>query len=402
MVGMEQLVEGRRLDAGDRLFLRDQAFAGELHRDAQRRLRGALAVARLEHPELAGLDREFHVLHVTVMLLENAVDAHELAIGLGHGAFHRGLVGARRDARGFRDVLRGADARHHVLALRVDEELAVELALAGGGIAGERHAGGGGLAHVAEDHGLHVHRRAPARRNGVQLAVLDGAVVHPGAEHGADGAPELLLRLLREGLAELLLDQRLVARKDRLPVRGRHVGVEGIALAVLVLVEDLLEMVVLDVEHHVGIHGDEAAVGIVGEALVARALGERLDGDVVEAEIEHRVHHAGHGGAGAGADGNQQRIGGIAEGAAGELADVGERLLDLAFELLRIGAAVVVVIGADFRGDGEARRHRQAQIGHLGQIRPLAAEQVLHPRLALGLTVPEGIDPLRHRSIPWL
>ena len=83
---MEQLVERRRLDAGDRLFLRDQAFAGELHRDAQRRLRGALAVAGLEHPELAGLDRELHVLHVTVMLLEHAVDAHELGIGLGHGA----------------------------------------------------------------------------------------------------------------------------------------------------------------------------------------------------------------------------------------------------------------------------------------------------------------------------
>ena len=86
---------------------------------------------------------------------------------------------------------------------------------------------------------------------------------------------------------------------------------------------------------------------------------------------------------------------GIAEGAAGELADLGERLLDLAFELRRIGLAVVVVIGADLGGDGEARRHRQAQIGHLGEVRPLAAEQVLHPRLALGLAVAEGIDPLR-------
>ena len=120
------------------------------------------------------------------------------AIGLGHRAFHRGLVGARRDARPLGDVLRRADAGHHVLALRVDEELAVELVLAGRGIAGEGDAGGGGLAHVAEHHGLHVDRRAPARRDGVQLAVLDGAGVHPGAEHGADGAPELLLRLLRE------------------------------------------------------------------------------------------------------------------------------------------------------------------------------------------------------------
>ena len=198
IIGMEQLVERGRLDAHDRPLPRDQAFACELHRDAQRRLRGALAVARLEHPELAGLDREFHVLHVTVMLFENAVDAHEFGIGLRHRAFHRGLVGARCDARALGDVLRRADARHHVLALRVDEKLAVELALAGRRIARERDAGGGGLAHVAEHHRLHVHRRAPARRNGVKLAVFDRAVVHPRAEHRADGAPELLLRILRE------------------------------------------------------------------------------------------------------------------------------------------------------------------------------------------------------------
>ena len=50
---MQQLVERAGLDARDGLLLRDQALARQLHRDAQRRLRGALAVAGLEHPELA-------------------------------------------------------------------------------------------------------------------------------------------------------------------------------------------------------------------------------------------------------------------------------------------------------------------------------------------------------------
>ena len=40
----------------------------------------------------------------------------------------------------FGDGLRRANAGHHVFALGVDEELAVELVLAGGGIAGEGHA----------------------------------------------------------------------------------------------------------------------------------------------------------------------------------------------------------------------------------------------------------------------
>ena len=52
-----------------------------------------------------------------------------------------------------------------------------------------------------------------------------------------------------------------------------------------------------EAEHHVGIHLNEAAIGVVGEAAVARAAGEPLDSLVVEAEIEHRIHHARHRGA---------------------------------------------------------------------------------------------------------
>ncbi len=37
----------------------------------------------------------------------------------------------------------------------------------------------------------------------VQAAIGDGARVHPAAEHRADRAPELLLRVLRERLAGL-------------------------------------------------------------------------------------------------------------------------------------------------------------------------------------------------------
>ena len=147
----------------------------------------------------------------------------------GHRAFHRRLVGAGSFARGLGDLLRRADAGDHVLALRVDQEFAVEPLLAGRRIAREGDAGRRVVAHVAEHHGLHVDRGAPAFRDVVQAAIGDGARVHPRAEHRADRAPQLLVRVLRERRALLLLDALLVARDQLDPVVGGQIGVERVA-----------------------------------------------------------------------------------------------------------------------------------------------------------------------------
>ncbi len=234
----------------------------------------------------------------------------------------------------------------------------------------------------------------------MEAAIGDGALVHPRGEHRANRAPELLARILREGLAGLLLDAALVLADEMLPVLGRQVGVERETLALLVDLEDLLEIVVVHLEHDVRVHLDEAAIAVIGEALVARALGQRHDGRVVEAEVEDRVHHAGHRGAGAGAHRDEQGVRCIAEDLAGERADLGEALLDLVGEFGRIGPAIRVVPGADLGGDGEAGRDRQAHIGHFGEVGALAAEQVAHARLAFGLAVAEGVDPLCHGRSP--
>ena len=80
---------------------------------------GPLAGAGLQHEELAALDGELDVLHVVVVLLERVLDLQQLLVDrlvpLGH----------------FVDGQRRADAGHHVFALGVDQELAVELVLAG-------------------------------------------------------------------------------------------------------------------------------------------------------------------------------------------------------------------------------------------------------------------------------
>ena len=143
--------------------------------------------------------------------------------------------------------------------------------------------------------------------------------------------------------------------------------------------------------------------GIVGETLVGPG-GHHVDGLVVEAEVEDRVHHAGHRGAGAGADRNQKRVLVVAEHVADQLAHLGNGFLDLALQVVRVLAVVRIEIGAHLGGDGEAGRHRKAEVGHFVQVGALAAEQVAHLRVAVGLSAAEGINPFSHektRSLRW-
>ena len=58
---------------------------------ADRRLGGALAGARLQHPQLAALDGELEVLHVAVVLFEPVADADECGERLRHQLLSDGL-----------------------------------------------------------------------------------------------------------------------------------------------------------------------------------------------------------------------------------------------------------------------------------------------------------------------
>ena len=139
-------------------------------------------------------------------------------------------------------------------------------------------------------------------------------------------------------------------------------------------------------------HLDEAPVGVPAEPLVAGQGDEAVQRGLVEAQVEDRVHHAGHGELGARPHAHQERVGGVAEALAGLRLDRLDRLEDVVpqpvGQLLAGGEVVVAGLG----GDGEAGRDRQARVGHLGEAGALAAEQVAHPRVALGLAAPEGVD----------
>ena len=234
--GVEQLVELRGLAAEHRRALVDQPLAEHVHGDLDHRRARALTVAALEHPELPVLDGELDVLHVGEVLLQPVLDGEQLLVNVGHHLLERGVFGAtlllgdilrlRPAARSLEgDLLGGSDAGHHVLALGVDEVFAVKEVLARGGVARESDARGGIVAHVAEDHRLHRDGRAPLGGDVVELAVEDGPFVHPRAENGADGAPELRPRVGRELLARLPQDGLLEFGDQLAQVVGGQVGV---------------------------------------------------------------------------------------------------------------------------------------------------------------------------------
>ena len=376
---VQELVELLGGHAHDGLLAGDGALGLELHGDGERGHGGALAHAGLEHPELALLDGELDVHHVVVVLLELDEDLVELLSGLLEA----------RDRLEVGDGLGVADTGHDVLALGVDQEVAVELLGAVGGVAGEGDAGRGGLALVTKDHDLDVDGGAEVVGDLVLLAVDDGALVHPAAEDGLDGKTQLQLGVLREGGAAIDGDlgvslgvdvdgeDLLEGLREVLQVLGGELGVELDALLGLLIVDGVLEEVTVNAHDDVGEHLDEAAVGVPGKALVAGLLDEAVDGDVVEAEVEDGVHHAGHGERGAGADGDQQRVLGVAQLLAHALLEVLAGGVDLVQDAVSPDVASVCVGNAGLAGDGESRRNGKANLGHLGKVGALAADDPL-------------------------
>ena len=291
---VKKLVERDRIDPQKRLVARDQPFLGHFHGHAKRCRAGPLAVAGLQHIELVLLNGELDVLHVAVMGLELRAHRVELGEHLGHRLFHRRLALAGGLARRPGQRQRGADAGNDILALGVDQILAIEAVLTSRGIAGEGDTGGAILAHIAEHHRLDVHRRAPGGGDVVQTAIGCGTGVHPAVEDSADGAPQLVVRVLRKLFATLVTDDLLVGANKGLEIVAGQAGIVEHPATQLLLFQRILKQAVIDLHHHIRIHLDEAAVAVIGETLVVRARGEARHGHIVQAEIENRVHHAGH------------------------------------------------------------------------------------------------------------
>ena len=358
---VQELVELARVDPCDRLLAVDQALGGHVDRGADRGRRRALRRARLQEVERPLLDGELDVLHVAVVPLELLHRLDQLLVRLRQPLLHL-LEGLRRP-----------DAGDDVLALRVDEVLAVHALLAGRRVAREADAGRRLLAPVPEHHLDDVDGRADVVGDRVRSPVDLRARVVPRLEHAQNGPTQLLACVLRKRSLGLLLEDVLERLDELREVVGRQVDVLLDATLALEVCERLLEAVPVDALHDLAVHLDEAPVGVLCEAAVPRRAAEPLDCRVGEAEVEDRVHHPGHRDRSSRPDGDEQRVLRVAEALARPLLEPADVLLDLLVEARHVAAARHEGPARVGR-DREAGRHRNAKLGHLRQPDALASE----------------------------
>ena len=214
------------------------------------------------------------------------------------------------------EVFGVADAGHDVFALRVDEEVAVGLVLAGRRVAGEPDAGAGVVVAVAEHHRLHVDRGAEVVADALAHAVRDRRV-----RRSSCGTPPRSRRCsctigsCGNGLPVVLARRRPCTRShsssQRRP-RGSSASVVAPSHSFAVSSGSSNSLAV-DVEHDAPVHRDEPAVRVVREPLVVGLLGEPSTESSLRPEVEDGVHHPGHRELGARAHAHEQRIAGVAE-----------------------------------------------------------------------------------------
>ena len=300
-----------------------------------------------------------------------------------------GLVDALEVGQG----QRVADAGDDVLALRVLQVVAVDAGVAGGGVAGEAHAGAGVFTHVAEHHGADVDGGTQVVGDALAAAVDAGALGVPGAEHGFDAHVHLGAGVLREVVAGLFLDDALEGFDEALEVLGVQLGVALHAARGLEVVEGVGEEVAVDVEDGLAEHLDEAAVGVPRKALVTANGGEAEDRLIVEADVQDGFHHAGHGELGAAAHGDEERVVRVAQVATHLVFDAAQGGGDLGGK--RLGnRRLLEVCAARLGSDREAGGNGQTELRHLGEVGSLSSEEVLHGLVALG----EVVYVLDHRG----
>ncbi len=261
---MEDLLEVLAGDPAERL-LPGQCYRSLPHHvdgHPERGPAGPLADPGLEHPELALLDGELGVAHVAVVVLEPGEDREQF------------LVDGREAVAEPRQRLGVPDPRHHVLALCVDQEVAVLADRTGRRVAGEADPGTGVVVAIAEDHRLDVDRGTEVVGDPLLHPVGHRPGTVPRGEDGLDRPPQLLVRILREGRTGVAFDDLLVGVDQVAQQLDGDPGVRRGPGQLLGRVEQRVEFLPGDVQHDPAVHRDEAPVRVVGEALVVGLLGQ--------------------------------------------------------------------------------------------------------------------------------
>ena len=367
---MQQHVQGLGVYLHQRFFFAYHAFVNQVAGNLYGGGSGTLAVTGLQHVKLAVLNGELHVLHVMIMIFKGLADFHELLERFGELLLHLAYGHG------------GAHAGNDVFALSIGQEFAEEALAAGSGAAGERNAGAAIVAHVAEGHHLHVNGSTPGIGNIVIHAVNVGAGVVPAAENGLDSLKQLHLRVGGEIAADLLLIFGLELIGQLVQVVRIQIQVAGNALAFLHGVYQLFKVFLADFHNNVGEHLYEPSVAVPSPAGIAALGCDYFNNLFVETQVQYGIHHAGHGSARAGTDGDEERIFLIAELLAGHFFHLYDVFHYFRLDFVVNPAAIFVILGAGLGRDGEALGNGQAYLGHFGQVGALTAQQVAHGSVA--------------------
>ena len=404
---MQELVELVGADAEHHLFIADEALVGHVKRHVQCSHTSTLANTALQHIQLTVLDGELNVQHILVVLLQDFSNLTQLSIDTRHQLLQRRHISVLVVLGLLIQRTGGANTGHDILALSVDQPLAIELVLASGRVAGEGHTGGAIVAHVAEDHGLHVDGGTPIVGNTLNGTIADSLLTVPRFEHSLDSTFHLGLGIVGEFGAQHLFHLHLEIFRQLFQIFGGQIGVALIAMAGLVFVKHVVQLLAdafavgrVDAltlfHHHVGIHHNQSAVGIINKTRIVGTFQHTGDGLRRKTYIEDRVHHTRHRGAGTRTTAHQQRVLRVVIFHAHQFLYIGHTFPHFVHQPSGKFTMILVICGAAFCRDRQASRHRKTKQAHLGQVGALTAKEVFHVSPALGSSATKSVNVFSH------
>ena len=279
-LGNEKIIELVGFNPENGFVCSDEAFINHVERDAHCGAAGAFAVARLQKVKLPLLDGKFEVLHVAVVLFEQASGRTKLLIDPGHQLLQ------------FRKRTRRSNSSNYLFALRICQKLSVEFFLASCRITSKADTCGAGLAEVAEDHLLNIDGGTEIIGDIRDSTVLSRTFVIPGTEHCIACLFKLYVGILREFFVRVRINQKLVALYYALHGFECFVAI-GMRRRDLFHL-DVGKLLARNIEHGCAEHLNKAVVAVVGENRIVCQLSERVDGFVVKAKVQDCVHHSRH------------------------------------------------------------------------------------------------------------
>ena len=345
---MQKLIELLRSNAGNSLLLSNTALFVHLNCNLKCRESSTLTNTSLKHPELTILNGELDVHHVCVMILKNLKDVEE-------------LLACLLECRNLNEVcnrLSITNTSNNVLALSVDQEVAVALVSTICRVTSKCNASCRSLTLVTKDHDLNVNCSTKLIRNLVLLAVKDCAVIHPRTKDCLLSKAELKVRIRWEDSVAVLGDLWVllnvnVCSKDTLEPSYKVTKVICVQLCIklnallgLLSSNCILKELSRNAHNNAREHLNKTTVRVPSKALITSLLNKALNGLIVKTKVKNSVHHARHGEWSTGTNGDKQWIFCIAELLAHALLKSCHCSVNLISDALRPDVAVIGISNA--------------------------------------------------------